>query len=87
MRAWNAQPVFGELAPRIYSACVQNGVGLARATYQGELVADLIAGESHDFVRDMLAHGRPSPLPPEPFVSWGAQGHISWREFLSRRER
>lgn len=86
-KSWNAEPVFGELAPNIYSACVQNGVGLARGTYQGELVADLIAGEVHDLVRDMLAHGRPSPLPPEPFVTWAAKSRISWLEFLSRHER
>jgi glycine/D-amino acid oxidase-like deaminating enzyme len=83
----NTQPVFGELAPNVYSACVQNGVGLARGTYQGELVADLIAGERHELVRDMLAHGRPSPVPPEPFATWGARAHITWLEFLSRGER
>jgi glycine/D-amino acid oxidase-like deaminating enzyme len=86
-KSWNAEPAFGELAPNIYSACVHNGVGLARGTYQGELVADLIAGEAHDLVRDMLAHGRPSRLPPEPFTTWGARARISWLEFLSRNER
>jgi glycine/D-amino acid oxidase-like deaminating enzyme len=86
-KSWNAQPAFGELAPNIYSACVHNGVGMARGTYQGELVADLIAGEAHDLVRDMLAHGRPSRLPPEPFTTWGARAHITWLEFLSRKER
>ena len=86
-KSWNSQPVFGELAPNVYSACVHNGVGMARGTYQGELVADLIAGEPHDLVRDMLAHGRPSRLPPEPLTTWGARAHISWLEFLSRNER
>jgi len=86
-KTWNAEPVFGELAPNVYSACVQNGVGLARGTYQGELVADLIAGERHELVRDMLAHGRPSPLPPEPLATWGARAQIAWLEFLSRAER
>jgi glycine/D-amino acid oxidase-like deaminating enzyme len=86
-KSGNSQPAFGELAPNIYSACVHNGVGMARGTYQGELVADLIAGEAHDLVQDMLAHGRPSRLPPEPFTTWGARARISWLEFLSRGER
>jgi glycine/D-amino acid oxidase-like deaminating enzyme len=86
-KSWNAEPVFGEIAPNVYSACVQNGVGLARGTYQGELCADLIAGDRHELVRDMLAHGRPSPLPPEPLTTWGARARIAWLEFLSRRER
>jgi glycine/D-amino acid oxidase-like deaminating enzyme len=86
-KSWNVEPVFGELAPHIYSACVQNGVGLARGTYQGELVADLMAGECHELVSDMLAHGRPSTLPPEPFTTWGARARIAWLEFLSRKER
>jgi hypothetical protein len=71
----------------VYSACVQNGVGLARGTYQGELCADLIAGNPHDLVQDMLAHGRPTRLPPEPLTTWGASARISWLEFQSRRER
>jgi glycine/D-amino acid oxidase-like deaminating enzyme len=86
-KSWNAEPVFGELAKGVYSACVQNGVGLARGTYQGELCADLIAGDPHELVQDMLAHGRPSPLPPEPLTTWGARARIAWLEFQSRRER
>jgi glycine/D-amino acid oxidase-like deaminating enzyme len=86
-KSWNAEPVFGALAPGVYSACVQNGVGLARGTYQGELCADLIAGDPHELVQDMLAHGRPTRLPPEPLTTWGARAHISWLEFQSRRER
>jgi glycine/D-amino acid oxidase-like deaminating enzyme len=86
-KSWNAEPVFGALAPGVYSACVQNGVGLARGTYQGELCADLIAGDKHELVQDMLAHGRPTRLPPEPLTTWGARAHISWLEFQSRRER
>jgi glycine/D-amino acid oxidase-like deaminating enzyme len=86
-KTWNLEPVFGELTSDIYSACVQNGVGLARGTYQGELVADLIAGEVHELVRDMLSHGRPSPLPPEPLTTWGARARIAWLEHRSRKER
>ncbi|MGH6874435.1 MAG: NAD(P)/FAD-dependent oxidoreductase, partial [Aestuariivirgaceae bacterium] len=86
-KSWNAEPVFGELAPGVYSACVHNGVGLARGTYQGELCADLIAGERHELVQHMLAHGRPTRLPPEPLTTWGARASIAWLEFQSRRER
>ena len=85
-KSWNAEPVFGELAKGVYSACVQNGVGLARGTYQGELCADLIAGDPHELVQDMLAHGRPSPA-AEPLTTWGAGARIAWLEFQSRRER
>jgi glycine/D-amino acid oxidase-like deaminating enzyme len=86
-KTWNAAPAFGELAPHIYSACVDNGVGLARGTYHGELVAHLAAGASHDLLPDMLAHPRPQQLPPQPFTSWGARASISWLEYLSRGER
>ena len=86
-KTWNAAPVFGELAPNIYSACVQNGVGLARGTYQGELAADLAFGNVHALVRDMLAHDRPTRLPPQPLTRWGARFRIAWLEFLSRSER
>ncbi|HEY7765336.1 MAG TPA: FAD-dependent oxidoreductase [Aestuariivirgaceae bacterium] len=86
-KSWNAAPAFGEVASNIYSACVDNGVGLARGTYHGELVADLVAGEPHDLLRDMLAQPRPSQLPPEPFTTWGARAQITWLEYISRGER
>jgi glycine/D-amino acid oxidase-like deaminating enzyme len=86
-KTWNSAPVFGELAPGVYSACVQNGVGLARGTYQGELAADLMMGNRHALVEDMLAHERPTSLPPEPFTTWGARLRIAWLERQSRRER
>ncbi|MDP9139154.1 MAG: FAD-binding oxidoreductase [Pseudomonadota bacterium] len=86
-KSWNAAPVFGELAPGVFSACVQNGVGCARGTYQGELAADLVMGNDHELLRDMLAHARPTPLPPQPLTRWGASAHIQWLEWLSRGER
>jgi glycine/D-amino acid oxidase-like deaminating enzyme len=86
-KTWNAAPVFGKLAPNVYSACVQNGVGCARGTYQGELVADLVMGNDHELLRDMLAHARPTPLPPQPFTRWGVSARIAWLEWLSRGER
>jgi glycine/D-amino acid oxidase-like deaminating enzyme len=86
-KSWNAAPVFGELAPGVYSACVQNGVGCARGTYQGELAADLALGSDHELLRDMLAHARPTPLPPQPFTGWAASARVLWLEWLSRGER
>ena len=86
-KSWNAAPVFGELAPDVYSACVQNGVGCARGTYQGELAADLVMGSDHELLRDMLAHARPTPLPPQPLTRWAASARIAWLEWLSRGER
>ncbi len=86
-KSWNAAPVFGQLAPNVYSACVQNGVGCARGTYQGELAADLVMDNDHELLRDMLAHARPVPLPPQPLTRWGASARILWLEWLSRGER
>jgi glycine/D-amino acid oxidase-like deaminating enzyme len=86
-KTWNAAPVFGKLAPNVFSACVQNGVGCARGTYQGELAADLLLGNDHELLRDMLAHGRPTPLPPQPFTRWGVSARIQWLEWLSHGER
>ena len=68
--------MFGELAPGVYSACVQNGVGCARGTYQGELAADLVMGNDHELLRDMLAHARPTQLPPQPLTRWAASARI-----------
>jgi hypothetical protein len=77
--------VFGQLAPNVYSACVQNGVGCARGTYQGELAADLVMGNDHELLRTCW------PMPGRRRCSrsrsGARQGAFLWLEWLSRGER
>ena len=80
--SWNSVPAFGEVEEGLYAAGCQNGLGVCKGTLHGKLIADLAAGSNEPLVADVLAMDAPRRLPPEPFMSLGANLNI-WR--LQRR--
>ncbi len=56
----NGEPVFGELKPNVYGTVVHNGVGMARGTISGKLLAELILGQQSELLSQMQAKGRPN---------------------------
>lgn len=83
----NHAPCFGRLADNVWSAACQNGVGAAKGTYQGRLLADLIVGDESDHLRDMLAHDRPVANIPQPFLGFGVRARIAFEQARAGRER
>jgi len=80
--SWNSVPAFGEVEEGVYAAGCQNGLGVCKGTLHGKLAADLAAGANEPLVADVLALEAPKRLPPEPFLSIGANLNIWW---LQRR--
>ena len=69
----NGEPVFGELETDVFGAFCLNGVGIARGTIYGKLLAELVAGVSTPLLDIMLKAGRPTGAPPQPFLGWGVR--------------
>lgn len=84
--SWNSVPAFGEIEPGLFSACCQNGLGTAMGTLSGKLVAELIAGIPSQSLLNMQSHPDPRKLPPEPFLSLGANATMRWGEAKAGRE-
>ena len=82
----NGATAFGEIDQGLYSACCQNGLGVARGTLHGMLAAEMAAGESSDALDDLLAEPAPNRLPPEPVAWVGATATMRWGEFRAGRE-
>ncbi|WP_050604387.1 FAD-binding oxidoreductase [Ruegeria sp. 6PALISEP08] len=82
----NGSAAFGELETGVYSACCQNGLGLARGTLQGMAVAELVTQGGSDIADHFLAQPMPPRLPPEPFASLGANSYLIWKEWRSGAE-
>ncbi len=80
----NGEPVFGELAPGVYGSVVHNGVGIARGTISGKLLAELIMGEESDHLAQMLAKGRPDR--GLPFQNLGVRINARARRLIAGRE-
>ena len=80
----NQAPGFGRLAPNLYAAVCQNGVGVTKGTIGGLLAADLATGRDNPLIADMESLGKPSALPPRPFLDLGVQLRF-WAELLRWR--
>ncbi|MEO9273734.1 FAD-binding oxidoreductase [Marinomonas sp. 5E14-1] len=82
----NAMPAFGELESRVWSACCQNGLGTVKGTLSGIAAAEQAVLGSSDFLTDFLDHQAPSKLPPEPFLSLGANMMMRWKQWQAGKE-
>lgn len=82
----NGAPVFGELKPGVWGTVVHNGVGIAKGTISGKLLAEKICGFESESIALMDAKGRPSRNFPEPFNSWGVRMNARWRRLQAGLE-
>ncbi len=71
----NGEGVFGDIGERLWATLAYQGVGLARGTISGKLLAEHILGEDSALLSEMRAKGRPSRNFPDPFNSWGIRAN------------
>lgn len=84
--SWNSVPALGEVDEGLYSACCQNGLGTAKGTLHGMLMAELASGERSELLDEVMAQDAPRRLPPEPFACIGANAVMRWGEIKAGRE-
>lgn len=84
--SWNNVSAFGEVAPRLFSACCHNGLGTTKGTFGGMMAADLAFGQVSDPLRDLLADPAPTRLPPAPFDRLGASLRLRFGEYRAGAE-
>lgn len=77
----NSVPAFGELEPGVFSACCQNGLGTVKGTLAGMMAAELATGTDSELLQSYQTFDAPKKLPPEPFLGWGANATMRWREY------
>jgi len=83
----NYTSFFGELKPGLYASCCHNGVGAARGTISGKLLAEMASGGDSALQRDMQqVSGMPAWLPPQPFLGVGVRARLKMAEWASRSE-
>lgn len=82
----NSVPVFGEIADNLFAACCQNGLGTAKGTIAGRLVAELASGQHSALLADQLSYPLPTRLPIAPIATLGASLRLRWGEVLAGRE-
>lgn len=82
----NGKPVFGELAPGVYASLCHQGVGIARGTSCGKLLAEEVAGLDSDLLRAMRAEGKPNKSFPSWMMRIGAPLNLANRRRMAGGE-
>ncbi|MEM8577242.1 MAG: FAD-binding oxidoreductase [Pseudomonadota bacterium] len=82
----NGSALCGKVAPGLYTACVQNGLGTARGTLTGMAAADMALGVETALTAHFGAEAAPPRLPPQPFASLGANVYLRAKEWQARAE-
>lgn len=82
----NGAPVWGRLAPQIWTAGGCNGAGVSKQTIAGTLLADLAMGQDNPLIAAMQSLGQANVMPPSPFLDIGVAGAL-WKErYVGRKE-
>lgn len=84
--SWNDVPALGEVEDGLFSACCQNGLGAAKGTLHGMMMADLASAARSDLLDEVMAQDAPKRLPPQPFTFVGANAVMRWGERKAGRE-
>lgn len=82
----NGVPALGEVEDGLFSACCQNGLGLAKGTLHGMLMAEMAAGKDSGLLHEVMAQDAPKRLPPKLFTYIGANAVMRWGEHKAGRE-
>ena len=77
---------FGRLAPGVFVSLGYCGVGLARGTISGRLLAEYAMGSESSLIADVRALSRPRLLPPQPFLGIGIRARVGWYRWSTRAE-
>jgi len=83
----NHEPVFNERHSGVYSIAAMNGVGIAKGTYLGYYMAEMINGIKSKDLDFILNYSDPSWVPPDPIKSMGAIVRLSFEQRLAKGEK
>ena len=82
----NGVGVTEEVAPGLWAACVQNGLGTVRGILSGLVAAEAAAEQPSEIAQQVLSEAAPQRLPMEPVATLGARAFLRWSEFRAGRE-
>ncbi|MES0864277.1 FAD-dependent oxidoreductase [Ruegeria sp. SCPT10] len=78
---------FGEVSENVWNSSCHNGVGVARGTISGRLLAEAASGHKSDLLKQMYAvSNTPSLNPPDPFLGLGVRARLKLAAWESKEE-
>ena len=78
---------FGKLANRVWGSMCHNGVGVARGTISGRLLAEAATGQNSELLSNMFSvSSTPAINPPKPLLSLGVRARLKAAAWESKEE-
>ena len=77
----------GEVEEGVYSACCQNGLGIAKGTAIGVITAEKISGTISSLVPNFVDEEAPKKLMPKALMWASVNSYIRWKELIAGKEK
>jgi len=82
----NEASYFGQCQPGVFAAVCQNGLGIARGTAPGKLLAELALDHDSEMLQQQLGQTGPSWMPPKILTNLGVSATIALQEMRAGME-
>ena len=78
--------IMREIDANLFTACCQNGLGVARGTFTGIAAANLLMGQKNALTDFFANKPLPAKIPPAPLSTIGANLYLRFQEYQARKE-
>ncbi len=85
-RTRNSSQIFEKIEENIFVAGCYNGSGIGVGTLFGEQIAIKASNEHSKEIETIEARGKPTWLPPQPFLDLGIKARLMYERFRARSE-
>ena len=85
-RTRNSSQIFEKIDDNIYVAGCYNGSGIGVGTLFGEQIAIKASNEHTNEIKTIEARGKPTWLPPQPFLDLGVKARLLFERLRARSE-
>lgn len=82
----NYRPLMMQQHPTVFASACGEGAGVAKTSLLGYYMADWVSGMSSDNLEFLRKISTPKRLPPEPFLTVGAEARLFYEEFNAKKE-
>lgn len=82
----NNRPLMMQKFPTVFASACGEGAGVAKTSLMGYYLAEWVSGIQSENLEFLKKIATPNKLPPEPFLTMGAELRLMWEEFNAKTE-
>jgi glycine/D-amino acid oxidase-like deaminating enzyme len=82
----NNRPMMMQQHPTVFASASGEGAGVAKTSLLGYYLAEWVSGNTSQNLDFLKRISTPNRLPPEPFLTVGAEARLFYEEFCAKKE-